>query len=93
MALESKLQTRIIKALKKDGWLVNKVITCSNSGWPDIEAFKRNNDWYTILIFIEVKSPGKKARPLQEFVHDRIKKHGGRVYTVDSWEQFKSLDI
>lgn len=88
MALESKLQTRIKKYLKKKGWYEVKHMLTSRPGWPDMEAIK---DGRTIRI--EVKSKGKQADPLQKYVHRMIRKHGGEVHTVDTWEKFIELGL
>lgn len=88
MALESKLQTRINKYLKKKGWYGVKHMLTSKPGWPDQEFIKDSR-----TIRIEAKSPGKKATKLQKYVHRQIKKHGGEVYTIDSWENFLLLEL
>jgi Holliday junction resolvase len=88
MALESKLQTRIKNYLKKKGWYEVKHMLSSRPGWPDMEAIK---DGRTVRI--EVKSKGKKADPLQKYVHRLIRRHGGEVYTVDTWDSFLELNL
>lgn len=88
MAQESKLQIRITKKLKKSGWLVTKIMLCSTPGWPDIMAIRKGR-W----ISLEIKSKGKKAEPLQQYVHSQIIKHGGEVHTVDTWEKFIALNL
>lgn len=87
MAVESKLQSRIRIHLTKKGWLVVKQILTSKPGWPDLLAIKNK------VIFLEIKSKGKKADPLQKYVHLQIRKHGGEVYTIDSWEKFIELNL
>lgn len=88
MAIEAKLQNKIRKSLKRMGWLVTKHILVSMNGWPDLEAIKEKR-----TIRIEVKAPGKKLRPLQEYAHEQIRNHGGEVYTVDSWEDYLKLNL
>lgn len=88
MAAESKLQTRIRNYLTKNGWLVVKHMLTSKPGWPDLEAIK---DGRTIRI--EVKSEGEDAEPLQKYKHYQIRKHGGEVYTVDTWEKFLEINL
>lgn len=88
MALESKLQTRINNYLKKKGWYGVKHMLTSKPGWPDQEFIKCGR-----TVRIEFKSPGKKANPLQKYVHKQIKRHGGEVYTVDTWANFLLLDL
>lgn len=88
MAAEAKLQTKIRNHLNKKGWYVNKIIVCSVNGWPDLLALK-----YSRTVYLEIKSPGKKADPLQKYVHLQIRKHGGEVYTIDTWEKFLLLNL
>ncbi len=85
MKEESKLQTKIIKYLKSKGWLVNKISLCSVTGWPDIYAIKNRMS----PIHIEAKAKGKKPTPLQEYVHAQISEHGGVVWVIDNFEEFK----
>jgi len=88
MALESKLQTRVTKYLKKSGWYPVKHMLTSKPGWPDSEFIKAGR-----TVRIEFKSPGKYADPLQKYVHSQIRKHGGEVYTIDTWEKFLLLNL
>lgn len=88
MAAESKLQTRIHKYLKKNGWYGVKHMLTSKPGWPDQEFIKSGR-----TLRLEIKSKGKKADPLQKYVHLQIRKHGGEVYTIDSWEKFLELNL
>lgn len=71
MTLESKIQAKLIKQLKADGWLVLKIIKCNINGFPDIVAF-RNGE----VQFIEVKSENGKQSELQKHVQKQIEKHG-----------------
>lgn len=88
MALESKLQKKVRLYLKRKGWLVVKLNLTSLAGWPDLECIK---DGRTIRI--EMKAPGKKPEPLQQYRHAQIKEHGGEVYTVDSMESLLELNL
>lgn len=71
---ESKIQTKIANRLKKDGWLVVKVIQCSAPGFPDLMAMRAGR-----VVFFEVKQPGKKPRPLQEYRHKQLRDQGFEV--------------
>jgi Holliday junction resolvase len=85
MALESKLQKKIIADLEKSGWIVHKV-TSSKPGWPDLEAFCNN-----VALFMEIKSKGKKARKLQEYRHNILRDQGFDVFVIDSWEKYLAI--
>jgi hypothetical protein len=88
MAAESKLQTRVIKSLKRKGWLVPKIMLCSINGWPDVEAIKNGK-----TVRLELKAPGEPLEPLQEYVHAQIKIHGGEVHKIDSWAEYQKLNL
>jgi Holliday junction resolvase len=72
--LESKIQRKIIADLQKKGWLVIKVIQSNAPGFPDLMALKEGR-----AIFLEVKQPGKKPRPLQLYRHEQLRKQGFEV--------------
>jgi Holliday junction resolvase len=86
VAAEAKLQSKIITDLKSEGWLVNKIMLCSNQGWPDVEAYKQKR-----TIFIEVKSEGKKAAPLQQYRHKQLIDQGFEVYVIDTWDMYLNI--
>lgn len=75
---ESEIQSKIIKRLEKEGWLVVKIITCTLNGWPDLQAHKNGR-----TVFIEVKAPGKKPAPLQEYRHKKLREQGFTVLVID----------
>lgn len=77
---EAKLQAKIINDLELSGWEVNKVMKSNKAGWPDVEAFKNK-----VTVFIETKSLGKKAKPLQKYQHRRLEAQGFKVFVIDSW--------
>ena len=72
--LESLIQSRVIKRLEKEGWLVVKLSLTNLSGLPDLMALKDG-----ITKFIEVKRPGEKPRPLQEYRHSQLRALGFEV--------------
>ena len=80
---ESKLQSKIIDDLELLGWEVHKVMKSNKSGWPDVEAFKNR-----ITIFIETKTTGKEARPLQTYRHGKLRDQGFQVFVIDTWEMY-----
>ncbi|MEG1659460.1 MAG: VRR-NUC domain-containing protein [Bacteroides sp.] len=60
--LESKIQARIIKRLESEGYYVVKLILTNKNGIPDLLLLKDG-----VTSFVEVKRPGEKPRPLQEY--------------------------
>ena len=84
MAAESKLQSKIIKLLESDGWLVIKTIQLSKNGYPDIFAFRAGK-----TIFIEVKSPTGKATELQKYRIEQLQSQGFTAFVCNSLDHFK----
>lgn len=74
LQLESVIQSRIIRRLQNEGWLVVKLSLTNLSGLPDLMALKDG-----ITKFIEVKRPGEKPRPLQEYRHSQLRALGFEV--------------
>ena len=86
--LESKIQSQIIKALKKAGWLVIRPITISEAGYPDLFCFRKG--W---VVFIEVKRPGQKLRKLQEYRKRQLEEQGFDVMIIDSKDQLNEYGL
>lgn len=60
--LESEIQRKIIKRYEDDGYLVVKLSLTNKNGFPDLMLLKDGK-----ASFVEVKRPGQKPRPLQEY--------------------------
>lgn len=69
--LESKVQSRIIKRYEAQGWFVVKLVLTSKPGIPDLLCLKDGK-----AVFIEVKRPGEKPRPLQDYRIDELRRMG-----------------
>ena len=69
----------MIKQLEADGYYVLKLSVTNKPGIPDLIAIPKDSD----AEFYEVKRPGKKPRPLQEYRIKELKKHGLKVYVYD----------
>lgn len=76
--LESVTQQRLIETLRRQGWMVVKNNLCSVPGFPDLTAIRGGR-----VVFVEVKRPNGRTRPLQDHVHKQIREHGGVVVTYD----------
>lgn len=74
LPLESFIQSRIIKRLTKEGWLVIKLGITNLNGIPDLLALKDG-----VAKFIEVKRPNQEPRPLQEYRHSQLRALGFEV--------------
>lgn len=83
---ESAIQTKIIKYLESQGAVVNKTIGMSKAGWPDIVGVYKGR-----FIGVEVKRPGKKPTPLQEFKLEELAKAGALVGVATSVDDAQKL--
>jgi Holliday junction resolvase len=80
MALESKIQSKIITQLQKEGWLCVKLIKTNCNGIPDLVCFRNGK-----TMFIEVKQPKGKLSVIQKYRKDEIEKQG---FTVHVWSAY-----
>ena len=78
-ALESDIQSKVIKEMEKYGWYVIKLIQTNKNGIPDLLCHKLGMTRY-----LEIKRPKLKPSPLQDLRHKEIMKHGIVVHTVTS---------
>ena len=69
--LESAIQRKIIKRYEANGYLVVKIGLCNKAGFPDLMLLKDGK-----AIFVEVKRPGQKPRPLQEYRLNELRNAG-----------------
>lgn len=75
--LESRVQRSVIKRLEDKGYLVVKVGLCNKAGFPDLMGLKDGR-----AVFVEVKRPGNKPRPLQEYRIDELQRAGFTAIVV-----------
>lgn len=69
---ESKVQSKKIKQLERDGYYVVKLVKTNKNGIPDLVAIPRNSD----VLFIEVKSSTGVVSELQKFRIKELNEHG-----------------
>ena len=77
--LESKIQSRIIKRLEAQGYYVVKLILTNKNGIPDLLVLKDGRTF-----FVEVKRPGEKPRPLQEYRMNELRELG---FNCEVWKE------
>lgn len=75
--LESEIQRRIIKRYEADGYIVVKISLCSRNGFPDLMLLKDGK-----ASFVEVKRPGHKPRPLQEYRLKELRDAGFEAFVL-----------
>mgnify|MGYP000162389564 CR=1 FL=1 len=56
------------------------------SGMPDRIVIVNNK-----IIFVELKAPGKKPRPLQVYMHSKLRELGQTVLVLDSVEKVRKF--
>lgn len=79
---ESEVETYLRKTATANKYMCLKFISPGNNGVPDRILIGDGN-----VIFVETKSPGKVPRKLQEFVIDKMRKHGAHVFVLDTKEK------
>ena len=55
--------------------------------WPDRVFFCLR----AVLLIVEFKRPGERARPGQKAVHRKLEALGFRVYVLDNFDDFKRV--
>jgi Holliday junction resolvase len=83
---EAEIQAQIIKEMRSRGWLVNKLIQTTLNGSPDLIAHKDGR-----TVYIEVKRPGQKVRPLQDFRHRELARYGISTYVLFDISQISCI--
>lgn len=73
---EQKLQSKILKWLKDNGFYVFKVVSANRAGIPDIVGCTPQGKFFAI----EVKFGANKASPLQVYNIDEINRRGGIAF-------------
>jgi hypothetical protein len=72
---EAEIQSKIIKRLTKDGWLVVKLIKTNMNGIMDLMAIKAGEATF----FIEVKTPKGVLSEIQKYRIQQFRACGVRV--------------
>lgn len=85
MTPEKRIESYLTDMSKKHDVLCQKFIS-GTSGVPDRILIKNGK-----VIFVEVKRPGARPRPLQEVVIQRMRDHGADVRIIDSREGCEAL--
>jgi len=84
MSPEAKIKKQLIKVNAADGWHVDYWL--GQKGEPDLIAVKSGE-----VIFVEVKTPTGRVRPLQHHYHKVLREHGARVFIVRAVVKFDEL--
>jgi len=86
--LEEKfIEEKLIAEVKKRGGICPKWVSPGFVGVPDRLVFLPDGQF----AMVEVKSTGKKPRPIQISRHKRLKDLGFQVYVLDEIEQIGGI--
>ena len=84
---EADVEQALRKAVTKAGGICLKFFSASQAGYPDrIVLLPRGRQ-----IWVELKAPGRKPRPLQVKAHERLRELGQDVRVIDNIEDAKAL--
>ena len=87
MIRERDIEQALIRAVRKAGGLCLKFVSPGWSGAPDRMCLFFPGR----AVFVEVKAPGRKPRPLQIRRAQQLERLGFPVYVVDSKEAIEEL--
>ena len=80
--LEKDIESALCKRVKSLGGLCEKFVSPGRRSVPDRLVTLPGG----LIVFVEVKAPGKKPTPLQERDHQSRRGLGCRVVVIDSME-------
>jgi len=84
---EKTIEQKLVRAVKAAGGICPKWVAPGFDGMPDRIVLLPDGR----MGFVEVKAPGKKARPLQKSRHELLRSLGFRVYVLDNPEQIGGI--
>ena len=84
---EKIIEQKLVTAVKKHGGICPKFTSPGFDGMPDRLLLLPHGRF----VFVEVKAPGEKPRPLQLARHRLLERLGFKVYILDSEEQIGGI--
>lgn len=76
---EKEIEQKLVKAVKASGGIAPKFVSPGFDGMPDRLVLLPGG----VIAFAEIKTKGKKPRPLQAARHEMLRKLGFKVYIID----------
>lgn len=76
---EKYIERKLVKEVKEMGGIALKFVSPGLDGMPDRIILLPGSK----IAFVEIKSPGKKPRPLQLARHEMLRKLGFKVFVLD----------
>ncbi|HGL9148762.1 TPA: VRR-NUC domain-containing protein [Neisseria gonorrhoeae] len=80
MALEQKIEQKLVQMVRKAGGQCYKFTSPGTAGMPDRCVILPGGR----IAFVEIKAPGQKPRPLQQRRHQQLQALGVMVRTLDN---------
>lgn len=87
MQSEKSIEQFLVREIKKRKGFCIKLLATYFNGLPDRLILLPNK----YILFIELKSEGKKPKPIQTIVHNKLRAIGFIVYVVDKQEQINNI--
>ena len=84
---EKTIEEKLVKKAKERGGVALKFVSPGLDGMPDRIVILPDGH----VGFVEVKAPGKKARPLQLARHSLLMRLGCKVYVLDNTKQIGEI--
>ena len=84
---EKQIEQKLCSEVKALGGMAIKLNSLSMSGLPDRLVLLPKGK----VMFVELKSPGKKPNPKQVKVHSKLKDLGFDVYVVDGCDGIREV--
>lgn len=79
MTPEGRIESYLKKQCELHNFLCYKFTAPSTMGVPDRIVIGNGR-----VVFVELKAPGKKPRPLQLVIHKKMREHGAEVIVIDT---------
>ena len=84
---EKYIESKLVKAVKEMEGIALKFVSPGLDGMPDRLVLLPIGR----IAFVEVKSPGKKPRPLQLARHEMLRKLGFKVFVLDDTTDIEKI--
>ena len=84
---EKNIEAALVRATGNRGGICPKFTSPGMDGMPDRLVLLPHGRF----CFVEVKAPGEKPRPLQEYRHRQLRRLGIKVYVLDGPEQIEGI--
>lgn len=79
---EKLVERKLVQQVKENGGMCIKLLCDQLTGLPDRMCLFPNHK----IVFVELKTTGRKPKRIQLFMHDKLRALGFRVEVIDSIE-------